>query len=213
MYFPRRRRGKYRDTRFVMRSADRSHPSETGKQAFLYKPDTTDLQMKEFVDMLNRLTMAMIEYYSGDPRRIQHFLKVHELAKLIAENEGLDDKTRLIIEAAALVHDVGIKIAEKLYGECTGRHQEQLGPPMAKRMLAEAGFNADVTERVCWLVGHHHTYTDIDGVDLRILIEADFLVNLYENGDTADAVTAAYNSIFVTESGRLLCRMMFGINP
>ena len=163
--------------------------------------------------MLNRLAMAMIEYYAGDPKRIQHFLKVRELARLIAVNEGLDGKTLLIVEAAGLVHDVGIKIGEKLYGECTGRHQEQLGPPMAKRMLAEAGFDADVIERVCWLVGHHHTYTDIDGADLQILIEADFLVNLYENGDPADAVTAAYNSIFKTESGRQLCRMMFGIAP
>lgn len=163
--------------------------------------------------MLNKLTMEMIEYYAGDPKRIQHFLKVHELAKLIAANEGLDEKTRLIVEAAALVHDVGIKIGEKLYGECTGRQQEQLGPPMAKRMLAETGFPADVTERACYLVGHHHTYTGIDGVDLQILIEADFLVNLYENGDSTDAVIAAYNGIFKTESGRQLCRMMFGVNP
>ena len=163
--------------------------------------------------MLLKLTMEMIEYYAGDPKRIQHFLKVHELARLIAANEELDDRTRLIIEAAALVHDVGIKIGEKLYGECTGRQQEQLGPPMAKRMLAEAGFPADVTERACYLVGHHHTYTDIDGVDLQILIEADFLVNLYENGDSADAIAAAYENIFVTESGRRLCRMMFGLNP
>ena len=161
--------------------------------------------------MLNKLTMEMIEYYNGDPKRIQHFLKVHELAKLIAVNEGLDEKTRLIIEAAAIVHDVGIKIGEKLYGECTGKQQEQLGAPMAKRMLAETGFAADVTERVGYLVGHHHTYTDIDGVDLQILIEADFLVNLYENGDSKDAVIAAYNEIFRTESGQRLCRMMFGL--
>lgn len=162
--------------------------------------------------MLNKLTMEMIEYYTGDPKRIQHFLKVHELAKLIASNEGLDERTRLIVEAAALVHDVGIKIGEKLYGECTGRHQEQLGPPMAKRMLAEAGFDAEVTERVCYLVGHHHTYTDIDGADLQILIEADFLVNLYDDHAAADAITAAYENIFATESGRQLCRMMFGNN-
>lgn len=161
--------------------------------------------------MLNRLTMEMIEYYTGDPKRIQHFLKVHELAKLIAANEGLDEKTRLIVEAAAVVHDVGIKIGEKLYGECTGKHQEQLGPPMAKRMLAEAGFEADVIERACYLVGHHHTYTNIDGVDLQILIEADFIVNLYENGDSKDAVLAAYNEMFRTDSGRQLCRMMFGL--
>ena len=43
--------------------------------------------------MLNKLTMEMIEYYTGDPKRIQHFLKVHELARLIAACENLDEKT------------------------------------------------------------------------------------------------------------------------
>lgn len=161
--------------------------------------------------MIKKLTMEMIEYYTGDPKRIQHFLKVHELASLIAANEGLDEKTRVTIEASAIVHDVGIKIAEKLYGECTGKHQEQLGPPMAKRMLAEVGYPADVTERACYMVGHHHTYTDIDGVDLQILIEADFIVNLYEDGVSRDGILEAYNNIFRTESGRALCRQMFGI--
>lgn len=161
--------------------------------------------------MLNKLTMEMTDYYTGDARRIQHFLKVRMLAHLIAANERLDDKTRLTVEAAAIVHDVGIKIAEKLYGECTGKHQEQLGPPMAKRMLADAGFDADIIERVCYLVGHHHTYTDIDGIDLQILIEADFLVNLHDDNASKEAIFAAYDGIFRTESGRLLFRQMFGL--
>lgn len=161
--------------------------------------------------MINKLTMAMIEYFAGDTKRIQHFLKVHELAGLIAAVEGLDEKTRLTVEAAAVVHDVGIKIGEKLYGVCTGKQQEQLGPPMAKRMLADAGFPEDVTERACYLVGHHHTYDNIDGVDLQILIEADFLVNLYEDGVSKDGVFSAFDSVFRTNTGKLLCRQMFGI--
>lgn len=161
--------------------------------------------------MLNKLKNEMIDYFTGDPKRIQHFLKVHELAALIAANENLDEKTRLTVEAAAVVHDVGIKISEKLYGTCTGKQQEQMGPPMAKRMLAECGFPLDVIERVCYLVGHHHTYENIDGVDLQILIEADFLVNLYEDNVSRDGILNAYNGIFKTESGRLLCCQMFRI--
>lgn len=161
--------------------------------------------------MINKLTMEMIEYYTGDTKRIQHFLKVHELAGLIAALEDLDDKTRLTVEAAAVVHDVGIKIGEKLYGVCTGKQQEQLGPPMAKRMLADAGFPEDITERACYLVAHHHSYDNIDGVDLQILIEADFLVNLYEDGVSKDGVLSAFNSVFRTKTGKLLCRQMFGI--
>ena len=161
--------------------------------------------------MLNELTAKMIEYYSGDPKRIQHFVKVHEFSRLIAENEQLDEKTRFTIETAALVHDIGIKNSEKRFGTCTGKQQEQLGPPEAKRMLSDLSFPADIIERVCYLVGHHHTYTDIDGIDLQILIEADFLVNLYEDGTSADGIVSAYDTIFKTESGKRICCEMFGL--
>ena len=33
--------------------------------------------------MLEKLFLEMIAYYSGDPKRIQHFTKVHSYAKLI----------------------------------------------------------------------------------------------------------------------------------
>ena len=82
---------------------------------------------------------------------------------------------------------------------------------MAKRMLADAGYPADVTERVCQLVARHHTYTDIDGIDLQILIEADLIVNLCEDGAGQDGILSAYNEIFKTDSGKLMCRMVFGL--
>ncbi len=60
------------------------------------------------------------------------------------------------------------------------------GPALAEQMLSELGFEKDVIERVSFLVGHHHTYTGIDGLDYQILVEADFLVNLFEgNTDTS----------------------------
>ena len=78
-------------------------------------------------------------------------------------------------------------------------------------MLSDLSFPADIIERVCYLVGHHHTYTDIDGIDLQILIEADFLVNLYEDGTSADGIVSAYDTIFKTESGKHICCEMFGL--
>ena len=86
-----------------------------------------------------------------------------------------------------------------------------MGPPIAKEMLEELDFSRDVIERVCYLVGHHHTYTNIDGADYRILVEADFLVNLFEDGVGASSVKSAYEKIFKTKSGKSLCRAMFGI--
>lgn len=48
-------------------------------------------------------------------------------------------------------------------------------------------------DRVCWLVGHHHTYTDIRDLDYQILVEADCLVNLYEDDAPRSAVEAAWS--------------------
>ena len=161
--------------------------------------------------MLNKLYYEMIHMYSGDPKRIQHFCKVHSFAKLIGEEEGLDERTLFILETAALVHDIGIRLAIEKYGSCAGHLQEQEGPSEAKRMLQELGFERDVTERVAYLVGHHHTYTNIEGMDYQILVEADFLVNLYEEGVKTEAVLAARKNIFRTETGIWALDTMFGL--
>ena len=63
-------------------------------------------------------------------------------------------------------------------------------------MLKSLGFEQDVIERVSYLVGHHHTYTDIDGMDYQILVEADFLVNILEDGLAKEAALQAYQNIF-----------------
>lgn len=162
--------------------------------------------------MLDTLTKKMIGYYRCDPKRIQHFIKVHSFAALIGRREGLEEKELFTLESAALVHDIGIKQAERLYGECGGKLQEKLGPPAAREMLTELGFESSVIDRVCYMVSRHHTYTDIDGKDMQILIEADFLVNLYEDAVAPEGVMSAYRNIFRTESGKQICREMFGID-
>ena len=141
---------------------------------------------------ISQLLGAMITYYKGDPRRIHHFVKVHDLARTIAILEGLDKETLYTLEAAAAVHDIGIRICELKYGRCDGKLQEQEGPELARDMLAALGFDEKVIQRVCWLVGHHHTYHNINGWDHQILIEADFLVNLYEEGASHEDIESAY---------------------
>lgn len=157
----------------------------------------------------NKLISKMIHYYAGDARRIQHFIKVHSFAKLIGEMEELDRDTLFILETAAVVHDIGIKAAEEKYGNCNGKLQEQEGPAIAENMLRELQYTKNIIDRVCYLVGHHHTYNAIDGADYQILVEADFLVNFYEDGLGKEPVTAAYKKIFRTNSGKLLCEEMF----
>lgn len=162
--------------------------------------------------MLNRLMREMVTYFSGDPKRVQHFMKVHAFAKWIGEEEGMDPDSLFVLEAAAYVHDIGIKKAEEKFGSCGGKLQEQEGPPEAQAMLERLGFAKEVTARVSYLVGHHHTYTDITDLDYQILVEADFLVNLYEDGLSESAVTSARNKIFRTKSGQFLCNAIFGLD-
>ena len=82
---------------------------------------------------------------------------------------------------------------------------------MARIMLNELDFDDALIERVCWLVGHHHTYVPIEGMDHQILVEADFLVNLFEGNKDRETIYSAYNKIFKTKSGKLLCRNMFAL--
>lgn len=157
------------------------------------------------------LMREMIDYFAGDPRRIQHFTKVYEYARLIGLLEGLDTKTQFTLETAAIVHDIGIRTGEEKYGRNDGKIQEELGPEEAKKMLEHLGYDTDTIQRVCYLVGHHHTYHTMDGMDYQILVEADFLVNLYEDESPRTAIETALERIFRTKSGTDICRSMFGI--
>ena len=89
---------------------------------------------------LEPLILKMISYDHGSPERIQHFLKVHSFAKTIAVLEHLDEKTLFITEAAAIVHDIGIRLCLEKYGDGNGKLQEKEGPALAEQMLSELGF-------------------------------------------------------------------------
>lgn len=161
--------------------------------------------------MEEELYMKMIAYFAGDPKRIQHFMKVQAFSKLIGNREKMEAGAYEILCAAALVHDIGIKKAEEQFGRCDGKLQEKLGPDIAKNMMEQIGYSDEIIDRVCYLIAHHHTYTDIDGLDYQILVEADFLVNLYEDNADIHAVKTAYERIFKTETGKWICREMFGV--
>lgn len=156
------------------------------------------------------LLQSVIEYDQGDPMRIQHLVKVHGLAAAIGVLEGLDPETQSILEAAAILHDIGIHISEEKYGSSSGKYQEQEGPGEAEKLLRrQGGWSEAQISRIKDLIARHHTYTDIEGADYQILVEADFLVNLYEDSESAQAVEAVRRSIFRTDTGKRLLDAMF----
>ena len=47
------------------------------------------------------------------------------------------------------------------------------------------------------------------GMDYQILVEADFLVNLFENETSRKPAEMALERIFKTETGKEICKTMF----
>ncbi|MCH3995181.1 MAG: HD domain-containing protein [Prevotella sp.] len=149
-----------------------------------------------------QLIAAMIDYDQGDPVRIQHFMKVHNFAAAIGTLEGIDAETQFVLETAAIVHDIGIHMAEKKYGSSNGKFQEKEGPAEAQKLLNEiGGYTPEQINRVMFLIGHHHTYNHITGIDYQILVEADFLVNILEDQLGISAAESIKEKIFKTKTG------------
>ncbi len=161
--------------------------------------------------MIRKVYLAMLEYYAGDPRRIQHFIKVHSFARLIGQGEGLTARQQYVLEVAALMHDIGIKPAELKYHSSMGKYQELEGPVPARQLLQQLNADSELIERVCFLIAHHHSYTNIEGPDYQILVEADFLVNLYEQDKPRQGVESVRSKIFKTASGIAALETMFGL--
>lgn len=151
--------------------------------------------------LITKVISTMVEYYSGDPKRVAHFMKVYSFAKTIGEREELDAETQEILEVAAAMHDIGIRPAEEKYNSSAGKYQEIEGVKPAEEMLASLGADDRLTERVVYLIAHHHTYDHIDGIDYQILVEADFLVNAYEDNLSTKAIETVSGKIFRTKAG------------
>lgn len=161
---------------------------------------------------LAQLMRAMFSYDCGDVPRIQHFVKVHDFAATIGVAEHLDEETQFILEAAAILHDIGIHPAETKYGNSNGKAQEELGPGEARKLLLEVGGFTDAQiERICWLIGHHHTYTHVTSSDHRILLEADFLVNSFEDHLSLNGIQTFRDNVFRSTYAIDLLNKMWGI--
>jgi HD superfamily phosphodiesterase len=159
--------------------------------------------------MIAKVLLSMIQYFGTDGRRINHALKVYGFASTICRNENLNQHEIEVIEIAAILHDIGIPEAEKKYGSCIGKYQELEGPPIARDILKTLKIKPETIERVCYLIGHHHTYTKIDGIDFQILIEADFLVNIFEDAMPENQVKSIKNKYFKTTTGIAVLETIF----
>jgi len=127
--------------------------------------------------MYERVRKEMERFFGADAHRIAHALEVASHALRIQAVEGGD---REIVTMASLLHDVGIKPAEKKYKSSAGHYQEKLGPPLAGKILKGLGVEEKKIATVRELIAHHHTPGKIATKEFACLWDADMVVNLRE---------------------------------
>lgn len=158
---------------------------------------------------ISQIMEKMIAFSNGNIHDIDHLIRVWTYAKTIGELEGLDQQTQFILEIAAITHDIACPLCREKYGNTSGKHQETEGALMVRDFLAETGMSEGQIERVAFLVGHHHTLADIDGMDYQILVEADYIANATENGYSKENAANFMTKIMKTQSGKRLLTTVF----
>lgn len=158
---------------------------------------------------ISEIMEKMIAFSNGNIHDIDHFIRVWTYARIIGELEHLDAETQFILETAAITHDIACPLCRKKYGSSDGKYQEREGGPLVRSFLYDSGLTAEQIDRVAYLVSHHHTLTDIDGMDYQILIEADFIANASENNYSKESIHGFIYKVMQTNSGSMLARQIF----
>ena len=161
--------------------------------------------------MISQIMEKMITFSDGYIHDIDHLIRVWTYSKTIGELEGLDAQTQLVLEVAAITHDIACPLCREKYGNTNGKHQEQEGEVLVRDFLADTGMSEEQIKRVAFLVGHHHTFHDIDGIDYQILVEADYIANAAENGYSRKNVENFMQKIMKTKSGSRILKTIFDL--
>lgn len=161
--------------------------------------------------MIAEVTKKMIDYSKGNLHDINHFIKVHSYARLIGQCEKIDDRTQKILEVAAIVHDIACPLCREKYGNTNGKYQEKEGEILTAEFLKDTGCPEEYIDRIIYLVGHHHTFSGVEGLDYQILLEADYLVNADESSYSRENIYNTLEKVFKTPTGIELLKSMYGL--
>jgi len=150
-------------------------------------------------------------HFGVDERRIKHALKVLNIAEEIMQGEKVDAFTQQVVTITAILHDIGIKAAEQKYNSSAGCYQELEGPSVAMEIMRRHAEHDAVIDRVCYIIGGHHTVSKIDGIDFQIIWEADLFVNIEEDRlhKKSDRLEQIINKNFRTATGRQIAEKSY----
>jgi len=159
-------------------------------------------------DALKKVEQAMKDYFGADRRRIDHALRVAGFAEEILAHEPGD---RQVVMAAAFLHDIGIREAERKFGSSAGDLQEQEGPPVAREILSSLGYGEALIAEVCAIIASHHSPGEVETDNFRIIWDADWLVNIPDEVGLADEkrLREIIGKVFQTGTGRSIAERLY----
>ncbi len=155
-----------------------------------------------------KFSHAMKKYFGKDVKRISHAQKVARFAEEMAKKEGGNP---LVVLGSAFLHDIGILEAEKKHGSSSGEYQELEGPPIAKDVLKRIGLKDEIIHEICDIISHHHHPREEETLNFQILYEADWLVNIEEEGISKDRekLEQLVPRVFQTETGKKFAQELY----
>lgn len=148
----------------------------------------------------SQLLLMAILFENGHSRRTQHILKVYSLAKLIGEREQLLPEEHQILCAAAILHDIAIKPCKEKYGYACLKNQQIEAPALVEHFLDICNYLPSYRNTILNLVLNHHNYNIGQGIEHQILIEADLLINCFEDESIQKKTLEVY-PYFKTKTG------------
>ncbi|MCE5219680.1 MAG: HD domain-containing protein [Clostridium sp.] len=145
------------------------------------------------------------------PSEIDYALKVLKNAEIIMDGENVKGRERYLISVTAILHDIGMINAKKKYGLTFGHYQEKEGPNAAKELLVGEGLSDDEIERICYIIGNHHSPNKVEGMDFQIQWEADLIEALkkLDKENIQDKLEKIINKNFKTKSRFELAKKIF----
>jgi hypothetical protein len=155
----------------------------------------------------DKVALAMRRYFGEDSGRIKH---ADEVARYAEEIGKLEKGNMAVIMAAAYLHAIGLREAERKFGPSAAGHRHTEGPPVARELLTGLRAESGLVEEVCDIIGHHHAPGASETINFKVLHDADLIVKLEEQyrevPPAAEVLETILNGSFLTDSGRRAAR-------
>ena len=160
------------------------------------------------LNIKQQILTELENYFGTDAKRIAHAKAVLCAAEELLQRGGGDWH---IVVPTAILHDVGIKVAEEKYGSSAGNYQEVEGPPIVRKILLKVGLRHEHIDEICAIVAHHHSPGKDETLNFQMLYDADGLVNIQESigGMDTEQKKVLIEKQFLTAAGREIAAERF----